>query len=203
MKRRFKGNGKGSILVISALLLASATIRLGGSATEALAATEPTLDMAKAEEPEKKALVAKENSQTKPNRGEVQTLLDALRAREAAVEALEAELGAKEKAIEVAKTEIERRIEALEAAEKRLKQTLAQSETAAENDLTRLTNVYENMKPKDAAKLFEAMEPEFAAGFLGRMNSDTAAQIMAGLDPQTAYSISVILAGRNANAPTR
>ena len=47
----------------------------------------------------------------------------------------------------------------------------------------------------------KAMEPDFAAGFLGRMRPDAAAAVMAGLTPETAYSISVILAGRNATAP--
>jgi flagellar motility protein MotE (MotC chaperone) len=57
------------------------------------------------------------------------------------------------------------------------------------------------MKPKDAAALFEEMDPGFAAGFLGRMRAVAAASVMAGLSPQTAYSVSVIMAGRNANAP--
>ncbi len=41
------------------------------------------------------------------------------------------------------------------------------ADVAAENDLQSLTQVYENMKPKDASALFEEMSPEFAAGFLG------------------------------------
>jgi flagellar motility protein MotE (MotC chaperone) len=46
------------------------------------------------------------------------------------------------------------------------------------------------------------MDPVFAAGFLGRMRSDAAAAILAGLPPELAYSISVVLAGRNASVPT-
>ena len=61
--------------------------------------------------------------------------------------------------------------------------------------------IHENMKPKDAAALFEEMAPEFAAGFLGRMRPDAAGAVMAGLDPKTAYTISVLLAGRNADVP--
>ncbi|MEP4475030.1 MAG: hypothetical protein ABJ024_08265, partial [Lentilitoribacter sp.] len=78
---------------------------------------------------------------------------------------------------------------------------MALANTAAEDDLVRLTAVYENMKPKDASALFEQMEPGFAAGFLGRMRADAAAGILSGLSPQVAYSISVILAGRNADIP--
>ena len=49
---------------------------------------------------------------------------------------------------------------------------------------------------------FEEMTPEFAAGFMARMRPDTAAAVMAGLEPATAYSISVVIAGRNARVPT-
>ena len=78
---------------------------------------------------------------------------------------------------------------------------MATADKAAENDIGRLTAVYENMKPDQAAALFRLMEPSFAAGFLGRMRPDSAAAILAGLEPDLAYSISVVLAGRNADVP--
>ena len=86
----------------------------------------------------------------------------------------------------------------LEQAEEDLRATMAQADKAAETDIDQLTAVYENMKPDQASALFQMMEPSFAAGFLGRMRSDAAAAILAGLEPDLAYSISVVLAGRNA-----
>ncbi len=91
---------------------------------------------------------------------------------------------------------------ALEVIEDRLQGLLALSDTAAEDDLARLTQVYESMDPGDAATLFAEMDPSFAAGFLGRMQADSAAGILSSLDPVAAYSISVILATRNAG-PTQ
>ena len=131
----------------------------------------------------------------------MKTLLDALRSREAAVKDREHNIEMRKKALDVAQVEIDRRLDALAAAEKRLEATLALANTASDDDIARLTTVYENMKPKDAAALFEAMEPQFAAGFIARMRPDAAAKVMSGLNPQVAYTISVILAGRNANAP--
>jgi len=128
-------------------------------------------------------------------------LLVALQAREAQIKDREAKLNIRSKALAVADEEITKRLAVLEQAEVDLRATLALADDAAENDLARLTSVYENMKPKDAAALFETMEPDFAAGFLGRMRPDAAASVMAGLTPEAAYSISVILASRNANAP--
>ena len=84
-----------------------------------------------------------------------------------------------------------------------LADTISVADSAAEEDLSQLTAVYENMKPADAAALFETMEPDFSAGFVGRMRPEVAAAIMALLAPETAYAISAILAGRNANAPTQ
>lgn len=188
--------GRGSILLISSLLIGSAAIRLIVSAGTAVAegdlADQLILPTMTAQQESKNEVM---------DHGQISTLLEALRDRETRVAERETELAVRTKALDVAQVEIERRLTALERAEERLSATLAHAETAAEDDLARLTSVYENMKPKEAAALFEAMEPGFAAGFLARMRPDVAAKILSGLDPQAAYSISAILAGRNAKAP--
>jgi flagellar motility protein MotE (MotC chaperone) len=114
----------------------------------------------------------------------------------------EQDLADLEQSLSIAREQVEFNMNELVKAEERLAATMTRSATAAEDDLSRLTSVYENMKPKDATTLFETMSPDFAAGFIGRMRPDAAAQIMAGLSPGFAYSISAILAGRNAGAPT-
>jgi flagellar motility protein MotE (MotC chaperone) len=133
---------------------------------------------------------------------ELADILASLTRRESRVATLEAELADRERTVEVATAELRAGLAALEAAERRLAGTIATASQAAEADLSKLTSVYENMKPADAAILFGQMEPVFAAGFLGRMRADAAAAILAGLAPDQAYSISVVLAGRNANVPT-
>lgn len=186
--------GRGSILLIVGLLMGSGVVRLGVGTSEAIASTFAGLTR------EDTSAVTEARALRDGGDG-IARLLNALQARESAVEQREASLAFREKAVEIARQEIERRIAALETAEERLRSTLAIASTAAEDDLARLTTVYENMKPKNAAPLFEAMEPDFAAGFLGRMRPDAAAAIMAGISPGAAYSISAILAGRNAAAP--
>ena len=196
--RKFKGRavGRGSILLISSLLIGSAVLRIAMGAGTALAETDFDGELARPDMPSEPDIPSE-----KVDYARVTTLLDALREREERVAGREAQLDVRRKALDVAQIEIERRLDALELAEKRLSATLSLAETAAEDDLVRLTSVYENMKPKDATALFGAMEPDFAAGFLARMRPDVSAKIMAGLDPQLAYSISAILAGRNAKAP--
>lgn len=132
----------------------------------------------------------------------VSDLLAALQDRETRVVAREQALTDRLQALRLAEAQLVERLAELEAAERSLSDTLATATTANDADIARLTAVYENMKPAEAAKLFEQMAPDFASGFLVRMRPEPAAAIFAGLEPQTAYSISVIIAGRNANAPT-
>lgn len=191
-------SGRGTTILIVTLLVASALLRIGAGPGEALAQAGTS-----GEEP---ALAAESQAESSVapdalNRGEMSALLAALRARETRLKVREAQIDMRSRALEVADAEISKRLETLEQAEANLRQTLALADGAAEDDLARLTTVYENMKPKDAAALFATMEPDFAAGFMGRMRPDAAAAVMAGLPPDVAYSISVILAGRNANAP--
>ncbi len=177
----------GVLAVISFLMIGSAAIRVGLEAGPALAkSTEPQ---------------PIESKSASADTRDVQVVLTELLRREERVQAREDALVEREKALEIADRAIETRLIAMQEAETSLRATLAVADKAAETDLTRLTDVYQNMKPKDAAALFETMDPTFAAGFLSRMPPDAAAGVLAGLSPEVAYTISVVMAGRNANAP--
>lgn len=130
-------------------------------------------------------------------------LLAAIREREKDLKSRAAQIADREQMLRVATARVEEQIAALEDAERRLAETLALADQAAAKDIARLVAVYENMNPKAAAQIFETMDMNFAAGFLARMKSDSAAAILAGLTADRAYGISVIMAGRNAEVPTR
>ncbi|MGV6805025.1 MAG: MotE family protein [Ruegeria sp.] len=179
----------GVLTLISALMISSAVIRLGFEAGPALArGPEPS--------------AAPTTGQSAPVAPDMQALLAELLQREEAVKRREDKLRDRERAMQIADEALSSQLSALREAEDSLRATLAVADKAAENDLARLTDVYQNMKPKDAAALFETMDPVFAAGFLSRMPPDAAAGVMAGISPEAAYTISVVMAGRNANAPT-
>lgn len=133
--------------------------------------------------------------------GDATTLLDAFRERETRLESREAAVAEREQALALAAAEIEERLADLEESRESLAQMIALADSAASDDLARLTAVYENMRPQEAATLFEDMDPAFSAGFLGMMDPVAAAAIMGRLTPETAYSISAVLAGRNTSAP--
>jgi len=200
-------SGRGSVLVIAILLLGSASVRLVTSAGSVLAQDSqlPTNAAQMAQKPSETVNAQQTNIQPQAmsaaNRGEISNLISALTEREAQVAKREKQLEMRLRALAIADAEIEKRLESLAATEQALRATLSLADEASEKDILRLTSVYESMKPKEAAALFEQMEPSFAAGFLARMRPDAAADVMAGLTPPVAYSISVILAGRNATVP--
>lgn len=68
-------------------------------------------------------------------------------------------------ALDLAEDVISRRIAELEKAEQALRDTLAIADQASEKDLLQLTELYQAMKPKDAAALFNGMDPEFSPAF--------------------------------------
>lgn len=181
--------GRGALTAVVLLLLGSAGLRVAehwGTARALASEVEP----------------ASPNAPAEAIRPDYDAILAALDAREALLAEREAALDMRLQAMALAERRLDEKLTELAQAEDALRATIALSETAAEDDLSQLTSVYENMGADAAAALFGQMTPEFAAGFLGRMRPDIAAGILAGLDPGTAYEISVILAGRNALAPT-
>lgn len=191
---RPRRKSKSVLYLLAGLLLASGTIRIGDSVGQAFAASG-----AQPEDGQEHAAGVEECLPL----AEAEALLQAFAGREEQLSLRESQFETRMQTLKVAEEQIEMRLAELSAARESLAATLAIAETAAETDVDQLTQVYQNMKPRDAADLFAEMSPDFAAGFLGRMRPDAAAAILAGLEPSTAYSISVHLAGRNANAPTQ
>lgn len=188
--QRSKG---GALLLISVLMLSSGLLRIGLETGPALAKSVADLAVDETETPQQ--------APAKLDKARFHAMLVAFQEREERISALEVELADRQRAIEIAEKAVETQLQAILEAEQSLRATLAIADGAMEGDVARLTEVYENMKPKDAAALFSEMAPQFAAGFLSRMRADTAAAVLAGMAPDTAYSISVIMAGRHSGVP--
>lgn len=187
MRRKGLIAGLGPLTILALMFAASGALRLGQGVGAAMA-----LQAAPQREPSAPPL----NCPEPPER-----LAEALRQRDAELAAREVALRERLAALALSEQAIDAKLRELATAEASLKATLTIADGAAENDLARLTAVYEAMKPNEAAALFETMAPEFAAGFLGRMKPEAAAAVLSGMSPDTAYSISVLVAGRNALAP--
>ncbi len=198
MPRRSWASGRGALTFIAALLLVSGALRIGTGSGAAIA-----LEIKEAAE----SAMSGKSSEDAGLDGvaditpDLIALLEETKMREEAVRVREAELEARAQVLALIEASIAEDLQRLEDAEAELRATMAEADAAAETDIDKLTAVYENMKPDQASQLFQLMEPSFAAGFLGRMRADSAAAILAGLTPDLAYTISVVLAGRNAEVP--
>lgn len=204
----------GALSAIAILLLGSAAIRVaihaGPAVAKSMGEKEVQQDMEASHDAKDDNHGTEKDDSRMANAGtaagmpsaeSLRLLMEELQAREARLAAEEERVMTRARSLEIAEQAVRMKVEELNEAEARLRETLALADGAAEGDLSKLTSVYEKMKPKDAAALFEEMDPRFAAGFLGRMKPNVAAGILAKLSPQAAYTISVILAGRNAEVP--
>jgi len=179
----------GTISVIVGLFLASGMIRM---AEIAPAFAEEMLPEAA---PESLEMASAAPTPDMP------ALLQAIQDREAQIAEREAYIDRRMQTLAVAEQRIREQMSALSEAESKLAATLSLADNATEEDVARLTEVYQRMKPAEAAGIFETMDIQFAAGFFSRMRPESSAAIMANLPADLAYSISVVMAGRNANAP--
>lgn len=70
------------------------------------------------------------------------------------------------------------------------------SDQDREEQLRRLARVYENMRPREAARIFEAMDHGLLLDVAGRMNAFKLAPVMAAMEPKKATLLTADLAKR-------
>ena len=128
-------------------------------------------------------------------------LLAAIREREAQLDAEQKRLADRQQSLNVAEAKLQEQLAAFEKAQANLEKTLSIADEAAEKDIARMTTVYENMKPAEAAKIFEKMDVDFAAGLLARMRPEVAANVLTGMTPESAYAVTLTIASRNHGVP--
>lgn len=164
----------------------------------ALVSSEVVPDKAKAVEPDFSA----EQSAATPADTEQQCLTgetyDVLVAELARLEERQEEIKIREASLAAVEAKLETQLATVEEANANLQKKIDTLKTVANEDLKHLVGMYQTMKPKQAAEIFNSMDPAFAAGFLREMSSDKAGLIMANMDTRKSYTVSVIIAGRNA-----
>lgn len=141
-------------------------------------------------------------SEAAPGGQGADALMAALREREKQLDADAAKLADRAQTLNVAEAKLAEQLAAFEKAREQLEATLATADKAAEKDIDRVTTVYENMKPAEAAKILDRMDVAFAAGLMSRMRPEIAAQVLSGMNPDAAYAVTLTIASRNSAVPT-
>jgi flagellar motility protein MotE (MotC chaperone) len=121
-------------------------------------------------------------------------LLRAIAERGRQLDAWSSDLADRARMFEVIEARAREQVQALRAEREALETTLARVDREAEAEIARLVEIYENMKPKEAARIFEAMPAAVAAGFVRRMAEKKAALVMGNLTAEHAYAITLALA---------
>ena len=109
--------------------------------------------------------------------------------------AKEEELARVEQELAAQKVELEKRMKELEEMRRGISSVLEDKVKVDAEKLDTLVQMYTNMKPPQAAKVFEEMDEDLAVEILGKMKKKSAADILNLLKPEKARVISEKFAG--------
>lgn len=121
--------------------------------------------------------------------------LQKLADRKRQLDGRESEINRMEEEVNKQKIEVEKKLKELEEMRNRISATLENRVKIDEEKVEGLVQMYSNMKPPQAAKVFETMDEDLAVEIIGRMKKKNAAEIMNLLKPEKAQVISERYAG--------
>ncbi len=141
--------------------------------------------------------------------GDLLANADPLAMSDAEIELLQ-QLAARRKELDRREDQLEQRESVVQAAEKRLNDKVAELDRLRgeieallvdydeqeDKQLTRLVNIYEKMKPKDAARIFEDLEMTVLLKVVERMKERSTAPILAEMRSDKAQELTLELAER-------
>jgi flagellar motility protein MotE (MotC chaperone) len=120
-------------------------------------------------------------------------LLQQLAERRERIEAREQEIERRAALLRAAETRIDRKIEELKNLEATIEGLVTTYNEQQDQKLAGLVKIYENMKPKQAAKIFEELEMDVLLMVAEKINSRRLAPIMAAMNAERAREITVEL----------
>lgn len=121
-------------------------------------------------------------------------LLQELRQRRKEIEQYNNEMPADKLALESVKQYIDKRLSVLENLQDKLKPQLKNSNKSEEQKIQRLVKIYENMKPKEAAKIFNDLQIGVLIEMSLNMKESKLASILAEMKPEKVRELTSILA---------
>lgn len=118
-----------------------------------------------------------------------------LQERKKELDSREEELVRMDKEIQSQKLDLEKRMAELEEMRSKISAVLDERIKTDEKKVESLVQVYTNMRPPQAAKVFETLDEDLAIEILGRMKKKSAADIMNLLKSEKAQAFSERMAG--------
>lgn len=123
-------------------------------------------------------------------------LLENLGKRREELERWETNIQVKEAALDATEKRINDKITQIEAMKKDVSDLLAQYNQQEDTKIKSLVKIYENMKPKDAARIFDEIEMPILLLLIDKMAEKKASPILSEMSPQKAKQVTVELAAQ-------
>jgi flagellar motility protein MotE (MotC chaperone) len=128
--------------------------------------------------------------------GAEQKLLERLQERREQLDARARELDIRENLVKAAEQRIEAHLAELKEVEARIKTETQDKDKAEAARFKDLVTMYENMKPRDAAKIFDGLDMDVLIEVTSEINPRAMADIMAQMSPEIAERLTVALASK-------
>jgi flagellar motility protein MotE (MotC chaperone) len=128
--------------------------------------------------------------------GAERAILERLQERREELDKRARELDIRESLIAAAEKRMDGKLVALKETEQRITVATQQKDDAQAAQFKGLVTMYENMKPRDAAKIFDRMEPNVLLDIASKIEPRKMADVMAQMTPDTAQRLTVELANK-------
>ncbi|HZQ14613.1 MAG TPA: flagellar protein FlbB [Pseudolabrys sp.] len=131
-------------------------------------------------------------------------ILESLQGRREELEARNRELDMRENLLKAAEKRVEAKVAELKDVEARVKTEMGSRDEAEQKRFKTIVAMYENMKPKEAARIFDRLDLKILVQVATHMNPRTMSEILANMSPEAAEKLTVELAnrGQSGSQPT-
>ena len=123
-------------------------------------------------------------------------ILESLQGRREQLEARSRDLDMRENLLKAAEKRVESKVAELKDVEARVKTAMGDRDQAEEKRFKSIISMYENMKPKDAARIFDRLDMKILVEVSTHMNPRGMSEILANMSPDAAERLTVELANR-------
>lgn len=128
-------------------------------------------------------------------------VLERLGERRAELDARAKELEMRESVLQAAEKRLESRIAHLKQLEAQINEAARIKDDEEANRVKNIITMYENMKPKDAARVFDRLDLRILVEVASQINPRRMSDIMASMSPEAAERLTVELASRAKDKP--
>jgi flagellar motility protein MotE (MotC chaperone) len=165
-----------------------------GKTPDGKIAEVPSQPMPTGPNPKDRASVMNQGERT-PSTAE-RELIERLGERREQIDARQRELDMREKLLETAERKLDGRVGELKAVEDKLEGKKDDKDSGETQGLKKLVIMYENMKPKDAARVFDRLPSDVLVPMVLQMNPRKMSEVMASMSAEAAEKLTVALAVR-------